>query len=348
MKRGGGKGRKIGAKRLAQSVSNIEFNRTARRGSRHRHERLSLRCYNLVFLDRLCAMGFEQLAELKKQLAAARREAAPAAKSGAKPASKDAARPAKEASKPAAKDASKPGARPARKPAPPRRAAPAVAPGARPAAEARPAVDAKPVDPVVKSIGRLQKRFPVAFPKNPAPKLPLKVGIFEDLMVHAKELSLSEAELRDAIKTWCRGSRYWKCLVEGAARVDLTGAEAGKVTAQEASGAQRLQAHRAGKGAPKAAGAASQNASATANATGEAAAEAGTQATAEAATTQAEAQNAPAGAEGVPEAAAASQEGVADKPQAGAADTTADREATHEASHEAATEPASTPATREA
>ncbi|MFM0417850.1 ProQ/FinO family protein [Paraburkholderia aromaticivorans] len=288
-------------------------------------------------------MGFEQLAELKKQLAAARREAAPAAKSGAKPASKDAARPAKEASKPAAKDASKPGARPARKPAPPRRAAPAAAPGARPAAEARPAVDAKPVDPVVKSIGRLQKRFPVAFPKNPAPKLPLKVGIFEDLMVHAKELSLSEAELRDAIKTWCRGSRYWKCLVEGAARVDLTGAEAGKVTAQEASGAQRLQAHRAGKGAPKTAGAAN------ANATGEAATEVGAQATAEAATTQAEAPNAPAGAEGVPEAAAASQAGVADKRQAGAADTTVDdREATHGASHEAATEPASAPATREA
>jgi ProP effector len=115
---------------------------------------------------------------------------------------------------------------------------------------------------VVKSIGRLQKRFPNAFPKNPAPKLPLKVGIFEDLVVHAKELSLSEAELRDAIKTWCRGSRYWKCLVEGAARVDLTGAEAGKVTAQEAAGAQRLQAHRAAKSAKSAAAAAAPAASA--------------------------------------------------------------------------------------
>lgn len=177
-------------------------------------------------------MGFEQLAELKKQLAAARAEAAPAAK-------------------PVAKS----GAKPARKPSPPRRAAPAHKhqADARPAAEAKPAADARPVDPVVKSIGRLQKRFPNVFPKNPAPKLPLKVGIFEDLVVHAKELSLSETELRDAIKTWCRGSRYWKCLVEGAARVDLTGAEAGKVTAQEAAGAQRLQAHRAGRGAAKAA-----------------------------------------------------------------------------------------------
>ncbi|CAB3775903.1 ProQ/FinO family protein [Paraburkholderia fynbosensis] len=187
-------------------------------------------------------MGFEQLAELKKQLAAARAEAAPAARSDAKPASKP-------ASKADSKAGSRPGARPARKPAQPRRDASAAA------AQAKPAVDAKPVDPVVKSIGRLQKRFPIAFPKNPAPKLPLKVGIFEDLVVHAKELSLSEAELRDAIKTWCRGSRYWKCLVEGAARVDLTGAPVGQVTAQEAAGAQRLQAHRAGKGAPKAAAA---------------------------------------------------------------------------------------------
>lgn len=107
------------------------------------------------------------------------------------------------------------------------------------------------MDPVVRSIGRLQKRFPIAFPKNPAPKLPLKIGIFEDLVAHAKELSLTEAELRDAIKTWCRGSRYWKALVEGAARVDLSGAEAGQVSAQEAAGAQRLQAHRANKGAQK-------------------------------------------------------------------------------------------------
>lgn len=197
-------------------------------------------------------MGFEQLAELKKQLAAARAGTAPAAKSDAKPASKPASKAGLNTD---SKPGSRPGARPARKPAHPRRDAPAAAAGAAGAAQAKPAADAKPVDPVVKSIGRLQKRFPIAFPKNPAPKLPLKVGIFEDLVVHAKDLSLSEAELRDAIKTWCRGSRYWKCLVDGAARVDLTGAAAGQVTAQEAAGAQRLQAHRASKGAPKAAAA---------------------------------------------------------------------------------------------
>jgi ProP effector len=197
------------------------------------------------------------------------------------------------------------------------------------------------VDPVVKSIGRLQKRFPIAFPKNPAPKLPLKVGIFEDLVAHARELSLSEAELRDAIKTWCRGSRYWKCLVEGAARVDLTGAEAGKVTAQEAAGAQRLQAHRAGKGAKMAAGAPN----AHANATAEAATEAGAQPAAEAANAPAEAPNASAGAANAPaEAVAASQAGEAGSAQTGSTDTPA----VHETAHEAAAEPATSPATREA
>jgi len=219
-------------------------------------------------------MGFEQLAELKKQLAAARAQSAPAAKAEARSGAKaegrsDARRDARNDGKPGAKPAkpsnaahsansgTAPGAKADRRPGGKlshqrRGGGPGAGAGAaRPAAA--PAADAKPVDPVVKSIGRLQKRFPNAFPKNPAPKLPLKVGIFEDLVVHAKDLSLSEAELRDAIKTWCRGSRYWKSLVEGAARVDLTGAEAGKVTAQEAAGAQRLQAHRAAKSAKAAA-----------------------------------------------------------------------------------------------
>lgn len=161
-------------------------------------------------------MGFEQLAELKKQLAAARAQSEPAAKgdgkSGARPEGRsEARRDARSDGRPAAKSSpprkgagtgagGKASARPAGKPSQPRRGAPPAAPAA----------DARPVDPVVKSIGRLQKRFPNAFPKNPAPKLPLKVGIFEDLVVHAKELSLTEAELRDAIKTWCRGGRYWK------------------------------------------------------------------------------------------------------------------------------------------
>lgn len=102
----------------------------------------------------------------------------------------------------------------------------------------------KPVDPVVLSIGKLQKRFPKAFPKNPAPKLPLKVGIFKDLLQHTEELGLDEAALRDAIKVWCWGSRYWACIVENAMRVDLNGEDAGQVLPAEASRARGLQAKR--------------------------------------------------------------------------------------------------------
>src|SRR5690606_40649365 len=35
-------------------------------------------------------------------------------------------------------------------------------------------------DPAVEAIWRLQKRFPLAFPVSPAPKVPLKEGILQD------------------------------------------------------------------------------------------------------------------------------------------------------------------------
>ena len=149
-------------------------------------------------------MGFEQLAVLKQQLEkekqAKRAQSKPVAKPAHKPASKPAPKPT---AKPISKQASAPDTKPVAKP--PRHPRPA----ARPAAPAPVAVRSKPVDPVVLTIGKLQKRFPKAFPKNPLPKVPLKIGIFEDLLAHATELALSETELRAAIKIWCRGSRYW-------------------------------------------------------------------------------------------------------------------------------------------
>ena len=118
-----------------------------------------------------------------------------------------------------------------------------------PKAWARPAKPvnepAKPGDPVQQGIVKPQKRFPQTFPKSPAPKVPLKIGIFEDLVRHVQELGLTESVLRDAIRTWCRGTRYWTCLVEGAARVDLTGQAAGHVAPADANRAQQLRAHRA-------------------------------------------------------------------------------------------------------
>ncbi|MHA7685812.1 ProQ/FinO family protein [Cupriavidus sp. PET2-C1] len=120
---------------------------------------------------------------------------------------------------------------------------------ARPAKPVNEAVKepVKPVDPVLQAIVKLQKHFPATFPNSPAPKVPLKVGIFEDLVPHAQELGLMEPVLRDAIRTWCRGTRYWTCLVEGAARVDLAGQEAGHVAQADAKRAQGLQTQRAAR-----------------------------------------------------------------------------------------------------
>ncbi|MGT2508816.1 ProQ/FinO family protein [Cupriavidus basilensis] len=123
-------------------------------------------------------------------------------------------------------------------------APPAKTRRASPKVSARPAKPVKPFDPGLQAIAKLQKRFPPTFPKNPAPKVPLKIGIFEDLVQHAQELGLTEPALRDAIRTWCRGTCYWACLVEGAPRVDLAGQEAGHVAQADAKRAQGLQAQR--------------------------------------------------------------------------------------------------------
>ena len=172
-------------------------------------------------------MGFEQLAALKDQLAKQAEEKRMAKRAQhAKPAQN--AKPAKQAEAP--------------KQAKPGRAAPTAARHAQ--AQKAPAQKSKPVDPVVLSIGKLQKRFPKAFPKNPAPKVPLKVGIFKDLLEHSEELGLNEAALRDAIKVWCWGSRYWACISENAMRVDLNGQDAGQVLPPEAARARGLQAKR--------------------------------------------------------------------------------------------------------
>ncbi|MGG1946961.1 ProQ/FinO family protein [Trinickia sp. NRRL B-1857] len=164
-------------------------------------------------------MGFEQLAALKAQLTKEAKLKKQQERTADKPA-------------PAAKQAQKPGGRPAGKPAGKmeRPARPARS-GAQPRANEK----TTPVDPVVRVIGKLQKRFPAAFPKNPAPKVPLKVGILADLIAQGGDLQLSEAEIREAVSTWCRGSRYWACLTDGAARVDLAGEPAGTVTARDAA-----------------------------------------------------------------------------------------------------------------
>ncbi|VCU71861.1 ProP effector [Pigmentiphaga humi] len=107
-------------------------------------------------------------------------------------------------------------------------------PPSRPRAAAQPAVD-----PVVVAISRLQRHFPGVFPKHPAPKLPLKIGIFDDLKQNAAH-GLDAEILKQALAAWCQGKRYWSCLTEGSARVDLAGAPSGTVTAAEAQRARML------------------------------------------------------------------------------------------------------------
>ncbi|GAB5097921.1 ProQ/FinO family protein [Caballeronia sp. HLA56] len=86
----------------------------------------------------------------------------------------------------------------------------------------------------VRAVSTLQRHFPHAFPHNRAPKVPLKVGILKDVLARAASLGLSERDARNSVKLWCRGGRYWACLVEGNVRVDLTGSITGVVTAAEA------------------------------------------------------------------------------------------------------------------
>ncbi|MGM3422277.1 ProQ/FinO family protein [Pseudomonas benzopyrenica] len=124
-------------------------------------------------------------------------------------------------------------------------------PARRPSPKAKPR-EQKPreQDPVVEGIRRLQKHFPLAFPVNPAPKVPLKEGILKDAEQHLERLGITGDQLKQAIATWCRGTRYWVAMTEDAPRLDLNGQPAGSVTASQAVYAkqqarrQRAQARR--------------------------------------------------------------------------------------------------------
>lgn len=106
-----------------------------------------------------------------------------------------------------------------------------------------------PVDPLVHIIGQLQKQFPLAFPKKPLPKVPLKIGIHKDLLEQAETLGVSKNDLRAAVKKWCRGKRYSECLIAGAARIDLNGNEVGQVSKEEAAQAEQHLKRNAGSSA---------------------------------------------------------------------------------------------------
>lgn len=105
-------------------------------------------------------------------------------------------------------------------------------------------------EPAIEAIWRLQKHFPLAFPVNPAPKVPLKEGILKDAEQHLELLGISLEQLKLGIAAWCRGGRYWSAMTENAPRLDLQGQPAGVVTAPQALHAkqqarrQRMEARR--------------------------------------------------------------------------------------------------------
>jgi hypothetical protein len=77
----------------------------------------------------------------------------------------------------------------------------------------------------------LAKRFPKCFQGFGKPKLPLKIGILEDVFAAAPELS--RRSVLYAIADYVSGSSYLQAHIEGAARFDLKGEAVGFVTAAD-------------------------------------------------------------------------------------------------------------------
>lgn len=102
-------------------------------------------------------------------------------------------------------------------------------------------------DPALQAIWPLQKHFPLVFPVNPAPKVPLKEGILKDAEQHLELLGLTLEQLKLGISTWCQGARYWASMVEDAARLDLNGQPVGVVTATQAMHAKHQATRQRGQ-----------------------------------------------------------------------------------------------------
>ena len=84
----------------------------------------------------------------------------------------------------------------------------------------------------------LVERFPLAFMPRGAPKIPLKVGIFNDLIGRCPDIH--RRALKSAMWDYCRGPKYLAGLLYKADRIDLDGCMAGSVTDKEAEQAAKL------------------------------------------------------------------------------------------------------------
>src|SRR5580692_2506829 len=64
----------------------------------------------------------------------------------------------------------------------------------------------------------LVQRFPAAFKPQGQPRLPLKIGIYDDIINFAPDLP--EAEVKKAVMLYVNQRSYNRVVIEGAARVD--------------------------------------------------------------------------------------------------------------------------------
>lgn len=81
-------------------------------------------------------------------------------------------------------------------------------------------------------VQQLQEVFPLAFPKKPNNKVPLMIGIAEQL---AGEFKIDKQLINNALKLWCWGGRYRSALkIAGVDRIDIYGNKVGIVTEEQA------------------------------------------------------------------------------------------------------------------
>lgn len=76
----------------------------------------------------------------------------------------------------------------------------------------------------------LVERFPAAIVPHRTPKLPLKIGILDDIAAAVPEIPRPHLSL--FIKDYTRGPTYFLALVSGPCRIDLNGQPAGEITAE--------------------------------------------------------------------------------------------------------------------
>lgn len=89
----------------------------------------------------------------------------------------------------------------------------------------------------------LAAQWPLVFSAKGAPKRPLAIGIGERIALALPEIGKSR--LIEALDDYCQGPSYLEACVEGAARVDLDGADCGVVSADHARhAAERLASMR--------------------------------------------------------------------------------------------------------